>query len=164
MSISDTKVPFQKKVEERINRGFHPLQAGYIPCPVIQRFNEDPISIIFDNETGNVTTVLHREPGASATSAGILWSIAGTRDYAMDIDPLGLTDAWFVNLECVGNTINRAFAIADEVLSVLVSDGAISQLLTRYDEPIDTDQATRGEGYRSHNLTVSVNGLIQESE
>ena len=154
---SELEGSFQDEVQKRVNAGYHPQQYGYIPVPVIQRFNEDPISIILNNETDQVGTVQHREPG-SPEEAGILWSIIGTRDYAMDIDAYGLTDTWLVNLECVGNTIHRAFAIADEVLSVLVKDGAIMQLLTRYDEPIDSDQA--GREYRSHNLTVSMSGVI----
>ena len=148
---------FQQSCEYLINGDLPKGHDKFIPCPVIQRFNEDSISTIINNETGQVST--HIESRASdAEQAGILWSIIGTRDYAMDIDAYGLTDTWLVNLECVGNTILRAFAIADEVLSVLVKDGAIMQLLTRYDEPIDSDQA--GRNYRSHNLTVSMNGVI----
>ena len=153
---------FQTKVEKRVNGNgvIQPNSLDYIHVPVIQRFNEDPISIILNNATGEVTTVQHREPG-SPEQAGILWSIIGTRDYCMDIDAYGLTDTWFVNLECVAKTILAAHSIADEALSVLVDDGAILQLLTRFDEPIDSDQATRGElGYRSHNATVSLNGVI----
>ena len=150
---------FQTKVEKRVNIGIQKGNPDYIHVPVIQRFNEDPISIILDNATGEVTTVQHREPG-SPEQAGILWSIIGTRDYCMDIDAYGLTDTWFVNLECVAKTIVAAHSIADEALSVLVDDGAILQLLTRFDEPIDSDQAKRGEGYRSHNATVSLNGVI----
>ena len=158
------KGAFQRSVERLINVGYTKGNTGYIPCPIIQRFNEDPVSIIFDNATGKVTTVVTHEPSdPGAEQAGILWSIVGTRDYCMDIDAYGLTDTWFVNLECVGNTIERAHAIADETLAVLVNDGAILQIFTRFDEPIDSDQATRGEGYRSHNLTVSLNGVISES-
>ena len=148
---------FQISVENAINKGYQQDDEDYIPCPVIQRFNEDSISIILNNATGEVSTVLG-SGAVNAEQAGILWSIVGTRDYCMDIDAYGLTDTWFVNLECVGNTIKRAHAIADEVLSVLVEDGAIMQLLTRFDEPIDSDQA--GRKYRSHNVTVSVNGVI----
>ena len=148
---------FQISVENAINKGYQQDDEGYIPCPVIQRFNEDSISIILNNATGEVITVLGSE-AVNAEQAGILWSIVGTRDYCMDIDAYGLTDTWFVSLECVGNTIKRAHAIADEVLSVLVEDGAIMQLLTRFDEPIDSDQA--GRKYRSHNVTVSLNGVI----
>ena len=94
---------FQTKVEKRVNGNgvIQPNSPDYIHVPVIQRFNEDPISIILNNATGEVTTVQHREPG-SPEQAGILWSIIGTRDYCMDIDAYGLTDTWFVNLECVG--------------------------------------------------------------
>ena len=151
------KGDFQIDLEKRINGTLMKDDLGYISAPVIQRFNEDPVSIIFDNATGKVTTVVTHEP-SNPEQAGILWSIVGTRDYCMDIDAYGLTDTWFVNLECVGNTIERAHAIADEVLSVLVNKGAILQLLTRFDEPIDSDQAARK--YRSHNVTVSLNGVI----
>ena len=153
------KGDFQIDLEKRINGTIPEDGPGYIFVPVIQRFNEDPVSIIFDTATGKVTTVVtHKPSDPGAERAGILWSIVGTRDYCMDIDAYGLTDTWFVNLECVGNTIERAHAIADEVLSVLVNKGAILQLLTRFDEPIDSDQA--GRKYRSHNVTVSVNGVI----
>ena len=150
---------FQQSVQGRVNVG-HPYgTSDYIPLPLLQRFNEDPISIIFNQTTGDVSFGLHREPG-TPEKAGILWSIVGTRDYCMDIDALGLTDAWFVNLECVSGSIASAHAIADEALNVLVADGALRQMLTRFDEPIDSDQARRGGGYRSHNVTVSINGVI----
>ena len=151
------KGAFQDALELCINGTLQVDDPNYIFVPVIQRFNEDPVSQILDNATGKVEVKARSEP-RNLEEACILWSIIGTRDYCMDVDAYGLTDTWFVNLECVGNTIERSYAMADEVLSVLVNKGAILQILRRFDEPIDSDQA--GRKYRSHNVTVSVNGVI----
>ena len=152
---------FQKSIERSINNvysinmGVNTVYSegdvGYKYCPVIQRFDEAPVSIGVGNP------VLHSEP-VNPEKTSVLWSIVGTSCDCMDIDVYGLTDTWFVNLECVGESIEVAREIANEALVVLIKDEAILQIFTRFDEPIDTGQA--GLDYRSHNLTISMNGVI----
>lgn len=138
---------------------YKPGDAMYIDLKVIRRFNDNPIQVVLNSASGDAETRIEPRSGRQNTKTAVLWSFVGYRDFELDVDAYGLSAMWFVNFECVGANWVQAHRIGTELLDLLNRHKCLVSIFSRYDEPLDPD--SQAGQYRSHNVSVTMPGLVQ---
>lgn len=150
-------------VENAINVGLSKGDEGYIEIEVAHRFGERSLNVRRSLGIGGQVETIERgsrTKAGDAADAAIFWSILASKSFALDPDPLGLSDTFYISFECIGGTILLAHEIADEVLLMITKHGNLMQVVTRYDELPDRDSLYRD--YYSYNFVVSMLGELNE--